>query len=260
MIQRNKVKCSICGREISKSNITKHEAACNGIIKEINYSLMHEGLECQFCGKTCKNKNSLCNHERLCKLNPNRQQGVGFTAFNEARKNGLTQSWNKGLNAETDERVAKFSESLKSYYENNPGFWTGKKLPEEMKKKIGQGVKQYLIENPDMVPYKRNHSSKESYPEHYFSEYFKTNNIEVIEQYSIHSYHLDFCNIEKKIDIEIDGEQHYVDHKIVAHDEKRNAYLQSLGWTIFRVRWSEYQKMSDESKADLLLKIKELLQ
>lgn len=28
---------------------------------------------CQYCGKECKNSNSLKNHERLCKLNPNRE-------------------------------------------------------------------------------------------------------------------------------------------------------------------------------------------
>ena len=30
-------------------------------------------MECKFCNKECKNKNSLRNHERLCKLNPNHQ-------------------------------------------------------------------------------------------------------------------------------------------------------------------------------------------
>lgn len=31
-------------------------------------------LTCKFCGKECKNSNSLRNHERLCKENPHRQQ------------------------------------------------------------------------------------------------------------------------------------------------------------------------------------------
>ena len=32
---------------------------------------------CQFCGKECKNPNSLRNHERLCKANPNHQVTSG---------------------------------------------------------------------------------------------------------------------------------------------------------------------------------------
>ena len=30
-------------------------------------------MQCKFCGKDCKNDNSLRNHERLCKFNPNKQ-------------------------------------------------------------------------------------------------------------------------------------------------------------------------------------------
>lgn len=120
MTIRNKVKCSICGREISKSNIAKHETACKSSRKETTYSLTHEGLDCQFCGKTCKNKNSLCNHERLCKLNPNRQQGVGFTSFNKARKAGEIQTWNKGLTKEESASLKKQSETLAQWYLDHP--------------------------------------------------------------------------------------------------------------------------------------------
>ena len=32
---------------------------------------------CRYCGRICKNNNSLRNHERLCKKNPNRQISYG---------------------------------------------------------------------------------------------------------------------------------------------------------------------------------------
>ena len=47
---------------------------------------MNIEYKCQYCGKICKNANSLRNHERLCKLNPNHQEHTGF-------KHG----WTKGL-------------------------------------------------------------------------------------------------------------------------------------------------------------------
>ena len=55
-------------------------------------------LYCRYCSKECKNINSLKNHERCCRKNPNRNY-----------KNGMLgkQAWNKGLTKETDERVAK---------------------------------------------------------------------------------------------------------------------------------------------------------
>jgi hypothetical protein len=39
----------------------------------------------------------------------------------------------------------------------------GRKMSDEQKNKISESRKKYLMENPHMVPYKLNHSSKISY-------------------------------------------------------------------------------------------------
>ena len=51
---------------------------------------------CRFCGRECKNINSLRNHERLCKENPNRQEMTwltysGFAEYNKKIKAGLVK-------------------------------------------------------------------------------------------------------------------------------------------------------------------------
>jgi len=44
-------------------------------------------MNCIFCSKICKNENSLRNHERLCKQNPNRQHIVSnLIEYNKKRK------------------------------------------------------------------------------------------------------------------------------------------------------------------------------
>ena len=257
-MQRTTVICKYCNRKISKSNITKHESACKG--PKISYKLNHDGLNCQFCGKECKNRNGLCNHERMCNLNPNRQTNVGFTKFNAARKAGLVTSWNTGLTKDTDERVKKSVTSLSKYYETHSGSWTGRTHTEEQKQKISQSRKQYLLEHPDQVPYLLNHSSQESYPERYFTELFEKEKINLHKEYYCLGYFLDFCDPVKKIDIEIDGEQHYVDIKMVEHDKIRNAALKEAGWTVFRIRWAEYKAMADEQKYNIISQIKSLLE
>lgn len=262
-MQIHKVTCPICGQVVSKSNATKHQRRHEvhpETFKPTKYKLNHDGLECQFCGKSCKNRNSLCNHERLCKNNPDKQETpAGLLQHNKDIQNGVIDVWNKGLTSETDERVAQQKASLNKFYESHQGVWAGKTLPENMKKKIGKGVKQFLIENPDMVPYKRNHSSKESYPEEYFSKLFQQEGIELVKQFPVHSYHLDFCDPDKKIAIEIDGDQHYLDLKIVEHDKIRNKFLEDNGWTIFRIKWSDYKKMTYSEKEQVVQKIKQLL-
>lgn len=62
-------------------------------------------MKCRYCGKDCKNNNSLRNHERMCPLNPNKQLS-NLTAWNNAKC-----SWNKGLTKYTSASVAKYAES-----------------------------------------------------------------------------------------------------------------------------------------------------
>ena len=69
-------------------------------------------IVCQFCGKECKNKNSLSNHERMCPKNPNRDKS-NLEEYNKNRK----LPWNKGLRKEFDDRILRQSLSQKSYRE-----------------------------------------------------------------------------------------------------------------------------------------------
>lgn len=72
-----KVECPICGRKITRINITKHLRSHETrpdyqeqLLKAQH--LDHDDLFCKHCGKECKNKNSLVQHEIRCKNNPNK--------------------------------------------------------------------------------------------------------------------------------------------------------------------------------------------
>lgn len=252
------VECKYCGKLIRANNIRRHEDSHENSFsspKDYSFKLNHEGLDCQFCGKTCKNRNSLCNHERLCKENPNKQES---NLIRHIRSDSYTV-WNKGLTKETSDSVKQHSESLIAFYEQHDGPWKGRKHTEEEKQKIGAGVKRFLEANPEMVPYKRNHSSKESYPELYFTDLFEAEGIKLEKQFPVKSYRLDFCDPDKKVAIEIDGEQHYVDMKMIDHDEKRDQVLTSLGWHVYRIRWSHFKSANIDKRKEIIEEIKKLL-
>lgn len=138
---RTKQPCSICGNLISVSNMSKHLArherghlAPAGV--KVTKNIKSESFICQFCGRICKNHNSLINHERLCKQNPNAMQPTGF--IGKSQKGRV--AWNKGLTKDTDARVARNVESLKAYYETHTGSWLGKQHTTESKRKIALSV------------------------------------------------------------------------------------------------------------------------
>lgn len=72
-------------------------------------------MNCKFCGKECKNDNSLRNHQRLCKLNPERQS----TPFQDKEKQkdiskirkekGLLNQWSNPNYTISDETINKLS-------------------------------------------------------------------------------------------------------------------------------------------------------
>ena len=61
--------CPKCGKEVTPNNYQRHLNSCDGQI-HIHRHLTYEGLNCQYCGKECKNSNSLIQHEVRCKKNP----------------------------------------------------------------------------------------------------------------------------------------------------------------------------------------------
>ena len=118
---RTKIMCPICNREISRSNYSRHQTGhANNSRYSNKVSIDYTSLNCHFCGKECKNKNSFVNHERKCRLNPNRKNAI-IEGFNSK---GST-TWNKGLTKETDIRVLKHAEALSRWYAEHPNHILG---------------------------------------------------------------------------------------------------------------------------------------
>lgn len=118
--------------------------------------------------------------------------------------------------------------------------------------------KKYLQEHPDKVPYLLNHSSKMSYPEQYFKELFEKEQIPLLYHKQIGLYQLDFYNEELMKYVEIDGETHSLEN-VKKIDARRDKYLEDLGWSGIRIKWSSYQKMNEEERHLLISSIKEFL-
>jgi very-short-patch-repair endonuclease len=212
-------------------------------------------ISCQFCLKEFTNVKY---HERYCKNNPNREQPKPKSKKWRAamvKKRGRTHNqWTKAK--ETGIEYVLPDEARKKISEAN----SKRKHTEETKQTLSKIRKAYLAENPDMVPYKLNHYSKgPSYPEVYWRGILDSHGISYNEQHHVSVYSLDFAILSKKIDLEIDGEQHYVDNRIVESDQRRTRYLEENGWTVLRIRWADYQRLDRKEKETFVKNIIEQL-
>ena len=202
---------------------------------------------CQYCGKECKNNNSLVQHEIRCNKNENHIISHFMTNYNKIRK-----PTNQYIKAKLEGREIIISEESHVKRSNSQ---KQRKLSENTKQKISQSRKQYLENNPDKIPFKLNHSSNQSYPEKYFEELFINENIDLKYHKQVGRYELDFYNENLMKYVEIDGEQHNLPY-MIKHDKERDLYLQNLGWIGMRIKWSEYKKLSFEDKQNKINEIR----
>ena len=248
--------CKFCGKTFNRKGVCVfHENNCNenpnklytanrtgrrGFLgKELPSK--EGGWDC-VCGENFRTRRLLQEHKKACK--EKNQLGVCIKYVDYTCQFCKKDFLHKPINSKTLHE--------KQCYQNPnrvPNKQTGHRMSDEQKQKISSTMKKKIADGSFIVPYKRNHSSKVSYPEQYFMEVFKELNLEY--NYQVGLYQLDFADLTRKIYVEIDGEQHYVDKKIVQHDIERTEKLTELGWKCLqRVRWSDFQKLNDEQKVE----------
>ena len=99
-----KTNCPNCGREITKATLNKHYLACINPNSKLNtvgkfkpLPLRDAGDQtCHFCGKLCKNLNSVKQHECRCKENPGRKAFANLSNYvNSESKDERSSRCNK---------------------------------------------------------------------------------------------------------------------------------------------------------------------
>jgi very-short-patch-repair endonuclease len=234
-MKRNKIKCEKCGGQVSRSNYLRHLNCCNGIEKQ-----QFEKLEkCPYCNKDIFDISG-GNHIRWCEKNPNR---------------GLTHTgggWNKGLNKDNSKSIYKQAESLKKCYnEGNFKFNFSHQKRNPLSEKHKLKIKNYQLNKVLSGTHKGwSHinldKNRRSYPEKWFIEnilekYDLFSKYTIKEKMSIGKYFFDFAFLELNLDLEIDGNQHYLD-KGIKHDIKRDEYSKSKGWKVYRISWKKIKQ------------------
>jgi len=114
------------------------------------------------------------------------------------------------------------------------------KVSNEVKKKISIGIKKYLKENPEKHPWK-NHEKFKSVPCEKFKKILIENKISFLPEYSPikdRFYSVDVAFPDKKIAIEINGNQHYnADGSLKPYYQEKHDTIKNAGWEIFEIHY-----------------------
>lgn len=234
------------------------------LLRHINET--HNNTSCQYCGQEFSTQRGCHRHELTCDKNPNsiskrttpryNKTNQRYAIIDGKRKLISGCSWNKGLTEKDDPRIKKSRDTMRDGFKTGRlvGSQKGKPMSEETKRKISETMKTFCAEHPDRVPYVLNHHSRgDSYPEMFFKNVLENANITYDKDFPAYGYFLDFAWPNAKAYFEVDGEQHYVDKRIVEHDVERTAKLDANGWKcLTRIRWSTFQKSTKEEQQKII--------
>lgn len=171
-------------------------------------------------------------------------------------------AWNKGLTKDTDERVKKMANTIKTNYDNGiikPSFKgrhhtidAKRKMSEIQKENFRKGINRGWLTRKVI-----------SFPESFWKRVLDNNAINYQFQLRISHkelglesrscYFLDFA-LPGKVDLEIDGAQHRFRKD---YDIKRNKDLERNGWTVYRIEWNDI--VSTNGKLEMKEKIDKFL-
>ncbi|QBQ76898.1 hypothetical protein WFK_00135 [Escherichia phage vB_EcoM_WFK] len=194
-----------------------------------------------------KPKGWMANHTRWCKSNPKLElykesSKSAIAAMNKARiasgnLNQYVVSKKTGvpvvISEETRQKLSAAS--------------LGREHSEEARIKISNARKKWLNENPDKHPWKKNTKFK-SVPCEFLKSKLIENGISFIEEYQPvknRAYCTDIALIDKKIIIEVNGNQHYSNPKkkiLAPYYKERHDIIKSLGWEIYELHYAEVYK------------------
>lgn len=121
---------------------------------------------------------------------------------------------------------------------------------EQTKEKIRNARINYLKTNPNNAWRLGN---KQSWPEIFFEKACERAKLnlehQIIREYSIFPYYIDFAFIDNLIAVEVDGSQHNEPNR-KKKDEIRDAFLNDKGWKVFRI---PADKLYNENDADKVI-------
>jgi len=200
---------------------------------------------CKYCNDERKSENSLRNHERLCKLNPERQ--LTYFATNQIELNqrkaesGNSNQYIKakrlGLPAPVLSEDARKKLSIRTTKNNL-------NRDASVKQKISNSMKQAHADGRAWNIGKSRWKNKKSWPEQFFMQVIENefNDKNYTCEHPVGIYAIDFAWVEKKLAIEIDGEQHQRFASYKERDERKDKVLADDGWKVLRIIWKDMYK------------------
>jgi len=212
-------------------------------------------MECNYCKKEFKNVGGLGAHVKRCEYIHTIKQDIIY-AYNTEGIGAISKKFNIGKNTtltiikEAGIQLRTHAESSKLAHILYPEKF---KHSDESKAKMRIKRLAWMKANPNNTAWRTR--NKPSYPEQLFINICNELNLlskyDIVREYSVYPYFIDFAFINEKIGIEIDGSQHWLNADRLSSDIVKDELLRKNGWRIMRIPAFKIQNSYNAIKEDV---------
>lgn len=116
---------------------------------------------------------------------------------------------------------------------------------EETREKMRRSHFEYLKKKTGNTPWERRQRGEMSYLEQWFYDeciikHDLVSKYDIVNEHGVYPYFIDFAFLNMKLAVELDGKCHFdKGGKRIAHDIKRDKYLNNKGWSVYRIRYDQ---------------------
>jgi very-short-patch-repair endonuclease len=245
--------CPYCNKEFdNRWSMINHRTRCNQNPNKYSWntrsnSQTEENIICPNCGTKFSSDISMKQHLKACiKISPEiiesirtdyHINGFGFNSIIKKFSNvgtGLIRIYIGTFRNVSHASIL----SRKTHPEKF-------KHSDETKNKIRKARINFLKKKSGKTAWERKANGELSYLEEWFlnnviNEYELYKKYDIINEYFISPYFIDFAFTNINVAVELDGKCHFdKGSKRLEHDIKKDEYLNSLGWTVFRIKYDE---------------------
>lgn len=190
-------------------------------------------FECRYCKQRFERKCSCKAHERYCDKNPNRSiTRVDVRCMFVCQFCGRSKFTTVTAHKTHERRCVKNP--------NRIPMRPRRKWTDSERKHISNRLKIAIKEGRahGWANSRRNQNGM-SYPEVWFSKMLSENMLDAGCEYNkpFYQYKLDFAWPDRRLCIEIDGSQHYIDKVQIESDKRKDSLLKENGWKLLRLKW-----------------------
>jgi very-short-patch-repair endonuclease len=193
-------------------------------------------LYCKNCKRPFELDFNLKKHEQKCSLNEEKIQKIRSLYLEGFATRYISKLMNSDpgtIYYHIQDIARRGSEAVKACHKMNPESY---RQSAKTREKISKARLKYLQENPDKVPFRLYHSSKDSWPELIFKNELERRLITGwFHNYNTGIYEYDFAFPIQKVDVEIDGPTH-VTEIVKRIDKRRDEWTRIQGWDVLRFK------------------------